>query len=92
MKIVKIEHSPMPQWTSVVSTRLQFNKAEWNTLVRAKKILDAAETKLAKYYIKQYGLSDDTALSDVDFDLSQLLPYHYIDELLDQHGYEGLRL
>jgi len=63
MKIVKVEHSPLPAIKSITDTQLLFNRSEHKALQKAAEILYNAEKKIIEYYAGEY----DNTLSIADF-------------------------
>lgn len=89
MQIKTIEHSPFPRLKSVKSTRLILNKAEWNALVKAQKII-AKVTDLVFNHLKTPAMGDTFSLGDIDFDLEDTITH--LEYLIESHGNEGLKI
>ena len=92
MKIKTIEHSPLPQFKSVKTTRLILNKQEWNTLVKAQKIVIQAEDMIFEYlkYLIPEKANNTFSLSDIDFDLSDNI--RTLKYFIEEHGKDGIKI
>ena len=99
MRIATVQHSPFPSIKSIQTVRLILNNTEWNAVCRARDVLQAAEARVTDYFRakpwvqEQYGdRASDVGLGDIDFDLRRIFYGAELDEFLEAHGTEGLKI